>query len=214
MSDLFTHLSGKKRPDVPHPRRFLQLFQEDSKVLQGQLRDTVSPACPWSHLEPPPGWTCLEHHLRASEKGARAISTDSSPVPPAPHSADPPPPPRTGWRSLMSQPAEHRLQKSEMKPSSSQTRLPPTPGFTYRFCLWKLWTEWVTKGSPAGVQHAPEPGLTYWQPGEPSSCSGRTENKQPLANGPLRHTGGAPRQHTQRDTDDAFSSPTKHMLTL
>ncbi|KAI3367328.1 hypothetical protein L3Q82_008374 [Scortum barcoo] len=38
----------------------------------------------------------------------------------------------------------------------------------------------VTKGNPAGVQHALGTGLTYCRQCEPSSCSGRTETEQPL----------------------------------
>ncbi|KAI3359945.1 hypothetical protein L3Q82_014300 [Scortum barcoo] len=46
----------------------------------------------------------------------------------------------------------------------------------------------VTKGSPAGVQHALGTGLTYCRQCEPSSCSGRTETEQPLAKAPGPHT--------------------------
>ena len=39
----------------------------------------------------------------------------------------------------------------------------------------------MTKGSPAGVQHAPGTGLTYCRQCEPDSCSGRTGTVRPLA---------------------------------
>ncbi|KAI3359852.1 hypothetical protein L3Q82_014195 [Scortum barcoo] len=58
----------------------------------------------------------------------------------------------------------------------------------------------VTKGSPAGVQHALGTGLTYCLQCEPSSCSGCTETKPPLALDPSMHTRGAPPQNTTRDS--------------
>ncbi|KAI3363092.1 hypothetical protein L3Q82_011535 [Scortum barcoo] len=50
----------------------------------------------------------------------------------------------------------------------------------------------VTKGSPAGVQHALGTGLTYCRQCEPSSCSSHTKTKQSLAKAPGPHTRAAP----------------------
>ncbi len=58
----------------------------------------------------------------------------------------------------------------------------------------------MTKGSPAGVQHALGTSLTYCRQCEPSSCSGRTGTGQPLATGPGPHTLRAPPQDDVRDT--------------
>lgn len=40
---------------------FLQLFWGDIKAFSSQPRNVISPVCPGSAPEPPPGGTCLEH---------------------------------------------------------------------------------------------------------------------------------------------------------
>lgn len=62
---------GKQRhPGLPHPRRHLQLFQGESKVLPGQLRASPGPS-----LGPPPGERLPRE---ASGTGAQATSAGSS----------------------------------------------------------------------------------------------------------------------------------------
>ena len=57
-------LPKQKGPDVPvygHLLQLLQLLQGNTKVLPGQPRDIIPPACPGCTLGPPPSWTYLKH---------------------------------------------------------------------------------------------------------------------------------------------------------
>ena len=68
----------------------------------------------------------------------------------------------------------------------------------------------MTKGSPAGVQHAPGTGLTYCRQCKPGSCSGRTA----LSRGPLTPCSRSTSHRMPgRTQPNAFSKSTKHMWT-
>ena len=75
---IFVRLSGAgswgQLPEQGHsdfslPGHFLQLFREDPKAFQGQLSNSVTPACPGSSSVSPPGGTCQEHLPREASRG-------------------------------------------------------------------------------------------------------------------------------------------------
>ncbi|MED6242193.1 hypothetical protein ATANTOWER_001460 [Ataeniobius toweri] len=58
----------QRDPDFPPPSHLGKLVQGNPKVLPGQPRNIVPPACPGSSSGPPPGETCPEHLTREASR--------------------------------------------------------------------------------------------------------------------------------------------------